>query len=520
MVYDRIGQALATRFDQVGSFGLSTQLSSPVNSNNEDNPDIRFQGISVIPNTLPEAPPGGFPQTPPIASGQITQALDSSIKTPYSHVYNVVVGRELGGDYSIEAAYVGRTGRNQLIRRDLMMPLNFKDPKSGTDYFTAAKQMIDAARASGDPLSIAPIPYWENMFPGAAGAIFTDDAHTATQNMAEWFMENEPDWMTALWVADEDFNDPSSPDYGQGLNSASCFPACPSTGPFTFFNRQYDSLGAMSSVARSQYNALQLSFRKRWSHGYQFDVNYTLAHAMDHGSAVERGSFFTTFDNGGYTGFLINTWNPDQQYADADFDIRHQINVNWVTELPFGHGKKFGKDVNGFVNAFIGDWSLAGLWRWTSGFPFNVQNCRSCWATNWNLQGNASLVNPGSLPSLGTTKDKVNDLPSPFTDPTAAIADFRRDYPGESGLRNVLRGDGYFTIDTSIAKGWSMPWSPNQKLRFRWDIFNLTNTPRFDVGNVTMLPDRGTTFGSYNGSLATCDGGAGRCMQFAIRYEF
>jgi len=520
MVYDRIGQSLATRFDQVGSFGLSTQLSSNVNANNEDNPDIRFQAINLIPNTLPEAPPGGFPQTPPIQAGQITSALDSSIKTPYSHVYNVVVGRELGGDYSIEAAYVGRTGRNQLIRRDLMMPLNFKDPKSGTDYFTAAKQMIDAARASGDPLSIAPIPYWENMFPGAAGAIFTDDAHTATQNMAEWFMENEPDWMTALWVADEDFNDPSSPDYGQGLNSASCFPACPSTGPFTFFNRQYDSLGAMSSVARSQYNALQLSFRKRWSHGYQFDVNYTLAHAMDHGSAVERGSFFTTFDNGGYTGFLINTWNPDQQYADADFDIRHQINVNWVTELPFGHGKKFGKDVNGFVNAFIGDWSLAGLWRWTSGFPFNVQNCRSCWATNWNLQGNASLVNPGSLPSLGTTKDKVNDLPSPFTDPTAAIADFRRDYPGESGLRNVLRGDGYFTIDTSIAKGWSMPWSPNQKLRFRWDIFNLTNTPRFDVGNVTMLPDRGTTFGSYNGSLATCDGGAGRCMQFAIRYEF
>ena len=44
-----------------------------------------------------------------------------------------------------------------------------------------------------------------------------------------------------------------------------------------------------------------------------------------------------------------------------------------------------------------------------------------------------------------------------------------------------------------------MPWSPNQKLRFRWDIFNLTNTPRFDVGRLTMLPDRATTFGSYNG---------------------
>ncbi len=504
MVYDRIGQSLATRFDQVGSFGLSTQLSSPVNANNEDNPDIRFTTLTGIPSTLPAVPPGGFPQTPPVAAGQITSALDSSIKTPYSHTFNIVVGRELGGDYSFEAAYVGRVGRNQLIRRDLMMAADFTDKKSGTDYFTAVKQLIDAAHASGDPLTVAKIPYWENVFPGAAGdPLGFGGNYTATQNMAEWFTENEPDWITALWVADE-----------------GCFPSCASTGPFTFFNQQYDSLGAMSSIAHSDYNSLQVSLRKRFSHGYQFDVNYTLAHSQDLGSAVERGSFFTTYGNGGYTGFLINTWNPEQQYGNSDFDIRHQINVNWVAELPFGTGKKFGGDSNGFVNALIGDWQISGLWRWTSGFPFNVQNCRSCWATNWNLQGNASLVTPGVLPALATTKDAVSGQPSPFVDPQAAIDFFRRDYPGESGLRNELRGDGYFTIDTSIAKSFEMPWSKDQKLRFRWDIFNLTNTPTFDVGNVTMLPDRASTFGSYNGSYATCDGGAGRCMQFALRYEF
>jgi len=509
MVYDRIGQALATRFDQVGSFGLSTQLDSPFGGNNEDNPDIRFQAINVLPPTLPAVPPGGFPSTPPIGeagnpAGVITSALDSGITTPYSHVYNIVVGRELGGDYSFEAAYVGRTGRNQMIRRDLMMPLNFVDKKSGADYFTAARQMIDAARAAGGGLDIAPIPYWENVFPGAAGDPFeTGTNHTATQNMAESFYENDPDWMTALYVADE-----------------YCFPACASTGAFTFFNRQYDSLAAQSSIGRSQYNALQLSLRKRWSHGYQFDVNYTLAHSMDSGSAVETGSFFTTFDNGGYTGFAINTWNPDQQYANSDFDIRHQINVNWVTDLPFGHGKKFGHDSPGWVNAIIGEWSFAGLWRWTSGFPFNVFNCRSCWATNWNLQGNASLATPGVLPPTGTTLDAVNGLPSPFLDPKTAPSFFRRDYPGESGIRNELRGDGYFTIDTSFSKAWTMPWAKDQRLRFRWDIFNITNTPRMDVGNVTMFPDRKNTFGTYNGSLASCDGGAGRCMQYAIRYEF
>jgi hypothetical protein len=194
--------------------------------------------------------------------------------------------------------------------------------------------------------------------------------------------------------------------------------------------------------------------------------------------------------------------------------------VNWIAELPFGQGKPIGRNSPGWLNAVIGEWSLAGLWRWTSGFPFNVTNCRSCWATNWNLQGNASLVTPGVLPETGTTKGVVNDLPSPFTDPEAALEFFRRDFPGESGLRNVLRGDGYFTIDLSLAKAWTMPWSADHKLRFRWDVFNVTNTPRFDVGNVTMLPDRSTTFGSYNGSLATCDGGAGRCMQGAVRYEF
>jgi hypothetical protein len=35
-----------------------------------------------------------------------------------------------------------------------------------------------------------------------------------------------------------------------------------------------------------------------------------------------------------------------------------------------------------------------------------------------------------------------------------------------------------------------------------------------------MTPDRATTFGRYNGTLATCDAQAGRCMQFGLRYEF
>jgi hypothetical protein len=47
----------------------------------------------------------------------------------------------------------------------------------------------------------------------------------------------------------------------------------------------------------------------------------------------------------------------------------------------------------------------------------------------------------------------------------------------------------------------------------------VTNTAKFDVGQLNMFPDR-AGFGRYDGTLATCDAQAGRCMQFALRYEF
>lgn len=495
LVYDRIGSGLATQFNNVGSFGLASSLSSPVNQNNETSTAIRITDLNVIPATYPGAPPASFPATPPTQSGTITSAIDQNLRTPYSHAYNLTFSRDLGRNYAVDVAYVGRQGRNLLIRRDAAMPSNLVDPKSGMDYYTAANLLITQAQAVGAD-NVAPIAYWENMFPDAAGG-----GLTATQVMAGEFIANGPDWITALWAADQ-----------------FCSPACAATGEFSFFNPQYDSLAVQSSLAKSGYNSLQLSLRRRFSDGYQFDFNYTYAVAKDHGSSLERGSSFGNFGAGGYSGFLINSWNPDLQYSWADFDVRHQINFNGLYELPFGQGKRWGTNANGFLNALIGDWSLAGIYRWTSGFPFNVYNCRSCWTTNWNLQGNAMLVDPTSLPATSTTRNIVGGQPSPWENPTEALTYFRKATPGESGTRNLFRGDGYFGIDASIGKSFRMPFG--HRLLFRWDVFNLTNTVRFDTGTLDMFPDIASSFGRYNGTLAGCDGAANRCMQLNLRYEF
>jgi hypothetical protein len=297
------------------------------------------------------------------------------------------------------------------------------------------------------------------MFPDAAG-----DGLTATQAMATEFIGNAPDYITALWAADQ-----------------FCSPACSIYGPFAYFNQQYDSLAGTSSIGRSNYNAMIVTLRKRYSHGVQFDVNYTLSQSKDTGSQVERGASFSNFGNGGNTGFLLNSFDPDSNYGISDFDVTHQVNANWIVDLPFGQGRKFGGNASGFLNQLIGDWSIAGLTRWTSGFPFNVANCRSCWATNWNVQGNSALVTPGRLPETETTRNAVDGFPSAFADPEDALSYFRRLLPGEVGVRNQLRGDGFFTIDTSLSKAFQLPFA-NHRIRFRWDVFNVTNTVRFNVG--------------------------------------
>lgn len=502
-VFDRIGSGIALNFDENAAFGMSTGITSPFGDPYEENPDARFIDPTTMPPTMPTAPRGGFPQTPPLEAGAIESTIDDTLVTPSAHMANVIVGRELPGNFAIEGGYIGRFGRDLLIRRDLAMPLNLVDPASGMDYFTAIQQTIRATQAAGIPNGAAigayaglpAIPYWENLFPDAASGGFT-----ATQAVARRFNRSAPDYITGLWLMDQ-----------------FCSPACSKFGPFAYFNRQYDSVAALSSIGRSNYHAMILTLRKRYAQGLQFDVNYTLSRSKDMGSNVERGSAFGNFGAGGYSGFLINSWDPEINYGISDFDVTHQMNFNFIWDLPFGQGRRFARNASGIVNQIIGDWSIAGLTRWTSGFPFSVQNCRSCWPTNWNLQGNATLIDPNERPETGTVRNAVDNRPSVWVDPAGARDFFRFSLPGESGDRNIFRGDGYFNIDMSVSKAWNL--FGDTRMRFRWDVFNVTNTPKFDVNSLTMIRDR-SGFGRYNETLATCDAQAGRCMQFALRFEF
>ena len=55
----------------------------------------------------------------------------------------------------------------------------------------------------------------------------------------------------------------------------------------------------------------------------------------------------------------------------------------------------------------------------------------------------------------------------------------------------------------------------NQRLQFRWSVFNVTNTPRFDVYTLQDEWDVSNTFGNYTQTLTKP-----RVMEFALTYKF
>ena len=55
--------------------------------------------------------------------------------------------------------------------------------------------------------------------------------------------------------------------------------------------------------------------------------------------------------------------------------------------------------------------------------------------------------------------------------------------------RNNLRGDGIFNIDMGLDKRWKMPYNEKHSIQFRWEVFNVTNSVRFDVQSLSLALD-------------------------------
>jgi len=104
--------------------------------------------------------------------------------------------------------------------------------------------------------------------------------------------------------------------------------------------------------------------------------------------------------------------------------------------------------------------------------------------------------------------------PNVFKNQALALANTRAPYPGEAGQRNILRGDGYFSIDAGVSKIFRI--TERQNLKFAFESFNVTNSVRFDPNSISNNPfGSASSFGNYSALLTRP-----RVVQISLRYAF
>jgi hypothetical protein len=522
VTYDRIGSQLAVNFDLNNLAGFTSARN--INANTFDvteadlgplftgfNPNVRtlpFPGSTgPIPTTLQ------FPLTVPADEDQrIEVSLDQGITTPYNYSFNFSYGREIGKGLSFEASYVGRWARNILASRDIMQLNNIRDPQSGLSYYDAINALVTYRYANREITSIPDIPFFNNLFPF----------------MPEWWGDTTltPTQAAYAFLAPEALGGADIVDYtflqllwDDSPNCTSCpFEGGPAKFNNMFYQPQFGALSAFSTIAHSNYNSLQLSVRQRLRDDITFDFNYTYGHSLDNASGLQRSGSYGT-------AFIVNALFPDQNYATSDFDARHIINANWVVGLPFGRGKRFFGNAGGITEQVFGGWQSTGIFRWNSGLPIQTPFDCCVWATNWNVQSNGVRVQPVQS---SPTSNGANGTPNVFNDPVGVYRSFRPARPGEVGDRNVLRAPGYISLDMGLYKSFRI--AEGHSLQFRWEVFNVTNTQRFDgltiadlsLGSDPFLGGNPTSdFGRFTSTQAPLnETKAGRVMQFALRYTF
>ena len=408
LVFDHFGAATVNTFNENGSYGLSTDLSNPPGTADVGTAP-RFTGITNVPTQLlPAAPPGEFPATPSSDQFAISWGMDSAIKTPYSHLLDFSIARELNQGSSLEVSYVGRLAHRLLAQEDVAMPINLQ--LGGSSYFAAARALALDSRAGVPVSSVQPIPFIEQVWGALDGVDLGMGAGkvSATQNVYQLFAQNIYNETYALYELDV----PDSLS-GAGINPNQTYPS------YRFYHDQYSALYAWRSIGYSNYNGLEVVYKQRIG-DLQADLNYTYSKSMDVVSQAER---LNTSAGVNYAQ-ILNSWAPNQLYGVSDFDATHQINGNYVFLLPLGQGKKLFSSPGKLVNELIGGWQSTGIVRWTSGFPFMMDN-GAYYPTNWDIEGWATLAS--KIPSRASAHGHLTQR---FADPQRCSTALNTRCPG------------------------------------------------------------------------------------------
>ena len=243
---------------------------------------------------------------------------------------------------------------------------------------------------------------------------------------------------------------PGNPLCAASPNGAACTDQ--TGGPLYTLNSSQLQHTTYESGGSSIYHGLTASLTKRYSHGLQFQVNYTWSKSID--NVIDFASFQNWFRPSDMQAFR----------AVSVFDIPHTLVANAVYTTPFKAG------TGNFFNSFLADISLAPIVTVRSGLPFSIRT-----------PSLGNLVLPSaSGPALQTGQDQNYAMPFGAT-------------------RDANRGPVYSTTDLSIRKAFYI----NRDRGLRMDV-SATGTNIFNRVNFNRVSDLFDIAGGIPAASPTC----------------
>ncbi len=287
--------------------------------------------------------------------------------------------------------------------------------------------------------------------------------------------------------------------------------------PLSARDARFGEIRELNSQGWSNYNGLVTALKWRMSSNFTGSFSYTWSHALDtcSNSCLEPFNADTAVS-------LRYQISPVSlralNYGNADYDVRHSLNANYVYTLPVSHFH------NWLAKGVLGGWTVAGTFFYHSGYPFSIVNTG---VRGENNVANASgIATQTFLADLAVPASSLGSCTTPNMPcySTSQFVDAASQHDFGNINRNAFRGPGYFDTDVNVNKTFAI--HERYRLLIGAYFFNVLNHPNFDlpvnnvasgsfatIQNTVSAPT--SAYGSFQGSAVS-----GRVIQTQVKFTF
>ncbi|MBA2354641.1 MAG: carboxypeptidase regulatory-like domain-containing protein [Acidobacteria bacterium] len=471
-------------YDRINTFLLSSSIFQSIPGITAAVANVEYgQGggrIGGQPSLQPTATPDAFLAPAPVGNASI-RVMDTTFESPLTHGWSVGYQREVWSRTVLEANYVGRRASGLFGAYDA----NQVDIR-GNGFLDAFNTVRNGGQSALINQLMAP-----------------DTRRGANETGSDAMRRLFPSELTLNSVAAVAANLATRVQGGRQLTTLA------GLSPY-FFSAYPQFLGGMIVVDSndwSRYHGLELTLQRRFGGGFGYLLGYTLSKSNDTRSYDPAFTVVSTgaAQSASSTPFDIN--NRSLNYAPSDFDRRHVLQASVVSELPIGHGRRWGANLPRVLDAIVGGWEAATIVVWQAGRPLTVYAGANTLSNVVQTPANCEACSG----TLGEVFDDVTGVKFFFDD--AARARFSGPAAGEFSNvgRNYFVGPPGFNVDLAVSKRFRVVGT--HAIDVRADVTNLTNTPTFGFPTTTLTA---ATFGRIRNSVASLS----RKVQVGLRYSF